>query len=185
MPEDAWTTTPEREQRPPGRLTLTISCYAFFKRINPMDLQRFARQYRNGTASTLTPIEYADFGAWLGDSFSQIQPLVQFTPAEVAPDYFMWHWGTFGKLLISEAHNWHPIWTRSENVRFRAVHDWHHLNSGKGFDWAGEASAYRWAAGTAPESIKWILRSEILGQAAYQLTTGHFPQQKLVRNCRG
>lgn len=88
----------------------------------------------------------------------------------------------FRELRISTANNSsHPVWTPNQNLMFRAIHDWHHIKTGDGFDMLGEIQAYCEAVKTAPQSIHWILFSEIVLQAAVAIHTGAFPSQKLVR----
>ena len=91
------------------------------------------------------------------------------------------YWEHTGRLLVSTAHNFHPHWMPLQNKMFRAVHDWDHIHNGCGYDLAGETAAYEAAMTTAPESIRWILYSEIVLQAAAAIHTGSFQRQKLVR----
>ncbi len=150
-----------------------------------MRLQTCAHQYTHGYASTPTPDEAECFRQWLDIRFGAIADQVRFTASEIDPADFMFHWQHAGQLLISTAHSENPFLTVRENAKFRAIHDWDHLCSGSRFDWEGEVAAYHAAARFAPRPIKWILRSEILGQAAVVLTTGEFPAQKLVRTVTG
>ncbi len=145
------------------------------------DLATIAAQYIQGDPSELTPRESRDFAAWLESSYRPIAHLVQLTSAEVSPETFLAHWQLTGKLLISTAFSDGAMWSPAANAKLRAVHDWHHLLSGQRFDWEGEVAACNYACSYAPDSIKWILRSEILGQAAACLVTGEFQPQKLVR----
>lgn len=140
-----------------------------------------AAQYLAGDPSSPCPAELASFRSWLAGSYAPIASLVDVTPADVTPETFVAHWQLQGRLLISSAHSEHPFWDTATNVRFRAVHDWHHLLTDGGFGWEGELATYYYAKRHAPERIHWILRSEILGQAAVAIRTGMFPEQKLVR----
>ena len=74
-----------------------------------------------------------------------------------------------------------PYFEAGLNARFRAIHDWDHLQSGCGFDFAGETTVAGYAMSTAPESIRWILWSEVALQAAAAIHTGEFQPQKLVK----
>jgi hypothetical protein len=140
-----------------------------------------AAQYMTGDPAIPTPAETKAFRGWLADSFRCIAHSVVTTPAEVSPETFLATWQVTGKLLISAANSEHPFWDLETNVRFRAVHDFHHLMTAGGFGWDGEVATYNYAKTTAPAMIHWILRSEILGQAAAALRTGAFQEQKLVR----
>ena len=146
--------------------------------INPAPL---ADQYINGQAVEPTAEEIATFTDWVNDRFERIARRVQFTPDEVTPERVQYWWNHYGLLLISTAHNEHPFWEGGVNARFRAIHDWDHLHGRFGFDMAGELCAAVYAMETAPESIRWILHSEIALQAAAAIHTGEFQPQKLVR----
>ena len=150
-----------------------------------MHAHTIARQYLSGAASMPTEREAAAFTEWLRISYGPIAPMVCRTHQEVTPEDFMAAWLSTGKLLISDAHSEHPFLTVDQNVMFRAVHDWHHLQTGCEFDWQGEVAAFELAAELAPRCIHWMLRSEILGQAAAAIITGQFPAQKLVRTVWG
>jgi hypothetical protein len=141
-----------------------------------------AIEYALAPQAAATPSEISAFLGWLDYSFSQIPATVEFTSADVEPAELMDCWRVTGRLLISEAHGETAPWDAETNRRFRAVHDWHHILTGAGFGWEGEKATYDYACATAPEMIHWILRSEILLQAAYRLETGSFAaEQKLVR----
>lgn len=88
---------------------------------------------------------------------------------------------TEGVLYISVANNSHPYLTPGENAQFRAVHDFHHIIIGADSSFAGECATFDHAASVAPQSIHWILFSEIVLQAAACLHTGEFQPQKLVK----
>ena len=148
-------------------------------------VERYAHQYQHGMASSLTPLESQALLQWLNLSYGAIAHQVRYTDSDVSPEEFVLHWETYGQLLISRANSDHPFFSLADNCRFRAVHDMHHILTGCRFDWEGELATYQYAAQSAPRLIRWILRSEILGQAAVAITTGSFPEQKLVRTCVG
>ena len=125
--------------------------------------------------------EYGTFCSWVFTRFQRIAAKVDFTEQEVSPKKMLLHWQLHGRLLVSTAHNVHPHWLPLQNKWFRAVHDWDHIQSGAGFDLGGETQAFTAAAETAPRSIRWILYSEIVLQAAAAIHTGSFQRQKLVR----
>ena len=125
--------------------------------------------------------EYGTFCSWVFTRFQRIAAKVDFTEREVTPEFMLLRWQLHGRLLVSTAHNVHPHWLTLQNKWFRAVHDWDHIQSGAGFDLGGETQAFATAAETAPRSIRWILYSEIVLQAAAAIHTGSFQRQKLVR----
>ena len=140
-----------------------------------------AATYLRTKGTRPNPGEYGTFCRWLYTRFNRIQAKVDFTPSEVTPKQMQIHWELWGRLLVSTAHNVHPHWLPMHNKMFRAVHDWDHIQSGAGFDLAGETQAYERAMETAPECLRWILYSEIVLQAATAIHTGEFARQKLVK----
>ena len=142
---------------------------------------RLAAHYLRTKGTRPNANEYATFSQWLATRFNRIRDRVDFTDREVTPEFMLLHWKLHGRLLVSTAHNVHPHWLPVMNAQFRAVHDWDHINSGAGFDLGGELQAFTAAAETAPRSIRWILYSEIVLQAATAIHTGEFARQKLVK----
>lgn len=147
----------------------------------PSLAHRFAFIYLSSKGVRPSADELQTWRQWIYTSFGRIRHLVDFTEAEISPEEFLSYWTKNSRLLISTAHNRHPFLLPIENAWFRAVHDWHHLQTGAGFDLAGERQTFYHATTTAPESIWWILRSEIVLQASVAIATGTFPRQKLVR----
>lgn len=141
---------------------------------------KLAALYVGSKGQSLQPLERATFRRWLLTQYARIDHLVDFTEVEVSPEQLLETWQAKGRLLISTAHNTHPVWLPSENMRFRALHDWHHITGKHGFDYAGEVETYLQAALSAPSCIWWILWSEIVLQAAAAIYTGSFQRQKLV-----
>ena len=143
--------------------------------------ETLATTYIRTKGSRPTTEEYSAFCEWCNLKFRRIAHLVDFTEQDVSPQLMQTHWDLWGRLLVSTAHNTHPFWLPFMNAQFRAVHDWDHLQHGCGYDLDGEVSAFVAASETAPESIRWILYSEIVLQAAAAIHTGDFQRQKLVR----
>ena len=84
-------------------------------------------------------------------------------------------------LVISTDNNFHPIWTREENLRFRAVHDWYgHILTGYDFTLDGELAAYRATGELHTPSAKHALFTEVYVQALYYAVLGHFGEQKVT-----
>jgi hypothetical protein len=141
-----------------------------------------ASVYQNGNHTEPSAAERDAFMAWLEDQFNTITSPVFFTDREVSPDLLMHTYLQRRVLLISSANN-DSVWPPLHNLMFRAVHDWHHISGGCDFTLDGEIQAYVMASKTAPESIHWILFSEIILQAATAIHTNKFPDQKLCRVC--
>lgn len=144
-------------------------------------LETLAAQYIRGKGQRLTDLESATFRGWLYTQFNRIRGIVDFTEAEVTPATMVLTYYQTGRLLISTAHNHHPVLLPIENAWFRAVHDWHHLQSISGYDLPGELQTALYSISTAPREIHWILWSEVVLQAAATIKTGSYQRQKLVR----
>lgn len=75
----------------------------------------------------------------------------------------------------------HPdLMSTTQNLWFRAIHDLTHWRIGADASFIGEFNVTLEHMESAPDSIKWILFSEVAGQAAVAITNGKFPDQKLV-----
>ena len=146
-----------------------------------LSLESLAAQYISGKPEDPTMRELMDFVEWVDARFSFIQRYVRFTEDEVTPDEMEYIWDETAVLKVSTAHNDHPFWSAEINAKFRAIHDWDHVQGCFGFNWHGELTAAGYAMSTAPDSIKWILWSEIALQACATLFTGSFQPQKLVK----
>ena len=146
-----------------------------------LSAETLATQYISGKAAEPTMREVMDFTQWVDSQYSHIERYVDFTSQEVEPNEMLWYWDSFARIRVSTAHNDHPYWAPDVNAKFRAIHDWHHIQGGFGFYLAGELCAAGYAMSTAPESIRWILWSEVALQAASAIHTGTFQEQKLVR----
>jgi len=84
-------------------------------------------------------------------------------------------------LVVSTDHNFHPVWTCEENLRFRAVHDWYgHILTGYDFTLKGERGAYEATAELHTPSAKHALFTEVYVQALYYVVFGHFGEQKVT-----
>ncbi len=91
------------------------------------------------------------------------------------------------RLMISTIGNSHPVFDALQNLKLRTVHDMVHAGhspdkeNGHAFSFAGEVGAYN-------QHIKYLvsagaraaLFTEVVGQAAYYLTYGKFPKQKIA-----
>lgn len=146
-----------------------------------LDPHVFARAYRDGAAVTPTPFALAAFTAWIDSEFNAIPCEVQFWSGDISLAECKATFAKCGTLNISTANSSHPFLTEHQNARFRAVHDWHHIETGADDSLEGEHSTYCHAASIAPLNIGWILFSEIVLQAAAFIYFGKFQAQKLVK----
>ena len=86
------------------------------------------------------------------------------------------------KITISTDYLEHPIWTPSENLAFRLVHDVKgHYHGGKnGFNWDGEVRVYKASLKHYSLPAYPALFCEVVGQTASRSVTGKFPPQRIV-----
>lgn len=154
--------------------------------------QSIAAQWIKGRHVKPTTAERKAFGVWVMREFhrmraSGIEPL--FVTRDVSIDEAM---AALNRTVSPGERRWLPIsrlnnepnldlMSTQQNLMFRAIHDWTHWKENAGADWDGELAVTVAHTLTAPKGIHWIIWSEVAGQAAVTLTTGKFPQQKLVR----
>jgi hypothetical protein len=139
-----------------------------------------------------THTERKEFRLWLLDQFAKmraerIEPL--FVTREVSIDEAM---SSLSKVTLPGETRWLPIsrlnndpnvdlMSQQQNLMFRAVHDFVHHKIKADATFEGELSVTLEHIKSAPESIHWILWSEVACQAAVTISTGQFPQQKLAK----
>ena len=140
-----------------------------------------AAEYLTAPAAVPTDRELALLRGWIRAEFQRIPVMVRFQDQDVDLPEMLQRWNASGELFISTASITHPYLTDVENALFRAVHDWHHIVVDADSTLNGEIAAFEHARSTAPVEIWWMLRSEIVLQAAACIATGQFQPQKLVR----
>jgi hypothetical protein len=118
---------------------------------------------------------------WIMIEYSKIPCRVQYVNYDLDLPTTVKQYEKLGALFISVAHNTHPYLCPWINARFRAVHDWHHIQSGADSTLRGEIATFNVAKRTAPRTIWWLLFSEIALQAAACIYHGSFQLQKTVR----
>ena len=146
-------------------------------------VEPLARLYANAEPVIPTSAELAALVEWIDRQWMLVPAEVEilFTYAERTLAQTISEYIETGHLVISIAHNDHPYLTADQNARFRAIHDWHHIEIGADDSLKGEIATYYRARSTAPQAIWWMLRSEIVLQAAACIHYGAFLQQKFVR----
>jgi hypothetical protein len=140
-----------------------------------------ARLYRDAKPVTPTQLELDTLNEWIRSQWLKCPAHIQYIPGEITLADAMRRYIHTGKLIVSTANNDHPHLSFWQNARFRAVHDWHHIVVNADDSLEGEIRTYYAARDTAPQAIWWILRSEIILQAAACIHYGEFQPQKLVR----
>lgn len=140
-----------------------------------------AAEYLAAPAATPTDRELEMLRGWIRAEFQRIPVMVRFEGADIPLPEMLQRWEHSGVLFISVESISHPFLTDIENALFRAVHDWHHIVVNADSTLNGEILAFEHACSTAPSEIWWMLRSEIVLQAAACIATGEFQPQKLVR----
>ncbi|WP_255017026.1 hypothetical protein [Cyanobium sp. A2C-AMD] len=141
--------------------------------------------YISGKAENVSPELIDSFKLWIFKEFHnhKLGSIIEVVSDDVSPDEMLAHWHSKGILLVGDANSDHPFLSVADNVRFRALHDWHHISLGAGFDITGEYRTFEQAILTAPKYLWWVLFSEIVLQAAACIATGEFQDQKLVKTC--
>jgi hypothetical protein len=146
-----------------------------------MIVSRLAAMYE---AAECTPNseELAALRRWINEQFWQLPVSVDFHYEEIGLALTVTIFENTGILPISVLHNCHPCLSFTDNARFRAIHDWHHILIGADSTLRGEISTFRHAKLTAPKSIHWLLFSEIVLQAAACLHNGgEFQPQRFIK----
>jgi hypothetical protein len=152
-----------------------------------MDKQRMSHLgtlYLEAKENQLTPAQLLEVKDWIDDEFSRIPYRVEFVeyqPYKSAEEMTL-RVASDKVLLISNSGSESELLGTHHNLKFRAVHDWHHLKSGADFSILGEWQAYLHAiTRTQSRIVKAVLFSEIVLQAAAYHVLGDFPEtQKLV-----
>jgi len=139
----------------------------------------FARAYQDGAACPPTSAELLTLNDWIESEFRAIPCAVKFWTGDVSLAECKAEFRNSATLNVSTAHNSHPYLSKSANAKFRAIHDWQHIVLSADDSFNGEYDT--WWNNNAPESIQWILFSEIVLQAAAAIYSGKFPAQKLVK----
>jgi hypothetical protein len=147
--------------------------------MHPNAISPLARAYVEGSDCPPTPAELQALIAWIEAEFEGIPCGVKFWTGDISLAECRTEFCKTGVLNISTAHNQHPYLSKSANAKFRAIHDWQHIVLSADDSFSGEFTT--WWYNQAPESIQWMLFSEIVLQAAAAIHYGEFQPQKLVK----
>lgn len=128
-----------------------------------------------------TEVERAALRAWIHAEFDRLPCPVDFHYQEIDLPTAQRIYQQSNVLAVSVLHNNHPFLNFTDNAKFRAVHDWHHISGGFNSTLSGEIASYKIARKSAPRAIWWLLHSEIILQAAACLYHGEFQPQKLIK----
>ena len=142
-------------------------------------IAHLANAYLTGAPVTPTGAELLTLNNWIEKEFLSIPCIVKFWTGDVSLAECRAEFRKSGALNVSTAHNHHPCLSKSANAKFRAIHDWAHITLGVDDSFHGEWAT--WKNNNAPDSIQWMLFSEIVLQAATAIHTGQFYPQKLVK----
>lgn len=152
-----------------------------------MDNQRIAQLgnlYLESNENQITPAQLREVKDWIDEEYEHIPYPVKFvdgTPyssQKVMRDSVT----ATNTLLISRSGSESKLLGELHNLKFRAVHDWHHIRCDADFSIMGEWQAYlHGITRTRSRIVKAVLFSEIVLQAAAYHVLGDFPEtQKLV-----
>jgi len=90
-------------------------------------------------------------------------------------------WKDTKTLKISIDYSDHPVFSVSDNVVFRCVHDFIvHIQNNHPFGAKGEIASYNAHAKLVPKDALPAIFTEIVGQASFVVDRGYFPTQKVV-----
>lgn len=85
-----------------------------------------------------------------------------------------------GILKVYTGHSNHPAWSETENVTFRAVHDYYgHIVPNQMFGLTGEIEAALHHQRFLPAECWPALFTEVVMQSCYYQVHGNFPEQKI------
>ena len=128
-------------------------------------------------------------GPFIENMFKKIQSKVDVIFVDEDPytddDHMRQEVARTGVLKIWQGGTTHPVFEPELNLKFRAVHDYMaHIQaigfSGAGFDMKGEVQAYNAHLHTIPPEAAPALFTEVVGQAAFFINNGYFPEQKIA-----
>lgn len=90
-------------------------------------------------------------------------------------------WEKTGSLMVSVDYSDHPVFSISDNVIFRSVHDFIvHILGNHEFGDKGEIASYNNHVKLVPPSALPALFTEVIGQVCYAVEHGGFPKQKIA-----
>lgn len=137
---------------------------------------------------TIDPKEIEQFRLEVRLAYNRIANLldVQFVGNDPYPDLerMTSHVDHTGILLVSKLHNDSNLLSETENLMFRAVHDYFHYLLQQPFDFKGELNVYKATKYLHKSDIgKRLLYSEIVLQASYcTYFNGFSDKQKVIIN---
>ena len=156
-----------------------------YNRAHRTQILEYATAYRTGWTSEPTPwYHFASFNELL---YSKLDLRIEFTygipyrsQVELARDVAR------KQLYVTKDNVTHPVWSDTQNLQFRAVHDWHHIQSGGKFTWPGDILTCQSHLdalvhiGARRDSMMAVFDSECFGQNATAIVVGEFPTQRIV-----
>lgn len=166
---------------------LKLNIWDYFKKANddPGYRDTLAIHYLTSENHVLNNIEKAAFGIWIRQIDSELGIKEQYisgqpyaSAAEMHADFCQ-----TGILKISTDYNEPVVLNKEDNLRYRKIHDAHHLILKADFSWQGElkACAYFCSLTDNPLFHRILFSELILQVAACFYRGGSFPdEQKLV-----
>lgn len=145
------------------------------------------RELTGGTLTELYNYVESEFS-----HLSKIVPVIQCVPEDVNCDRVRAEYESTGVLLVSSLHDNSELFRLNNlNLKFRAIHDYHHITKGFQCDFAGEFQSFMAHCIGINEDLtgakelslmaRNVLFSEIVLQACFALYFGDFPPvQKVV-----
>lgn len=156
-----------------------INCFPSLKRYFRGEVHYLAQAYIKGENLHPRTDQITAFRDWIDLEFENISHTVRFTNKNITLAECKRKFNQTKILNISSTNSIHPILSIRDNLKFRAIHDYSHIKLNCDDSFAGEYLTFLNCY--APQSIHWILFSEIILQAAVTISTGNFPAQKIVK----
>lgn len=148
-----------------------------------IDVQALARIYDESPSLEVSPGTKQDLKILIDFLYEQLPYAIRFVDFQPYENHTQMIEAVQngGPLLISSQFNDSVIFDSETNLKFRAVHDSHHIALNADFSIVGEYATFEEIARlTENTTIRQVLYSEIVLQAASAIVNGEFKLQKLV-----
>jgi hypothetical protein len=149
-------------------------------------LRMLAAEYKAAPSLTLTSADKQELRVFILRQYREILDAgihVVLCDADPYKDHDEMFWDVVNNqtLKVYTGGTPSPVLGHNLNVMFRAVHDFHHVKCGGDFTLKGEIKAFCHIASLLENvTLRKMMFSEIVLQAATAIKTGAFPEQRIV-----
>jgi molecular chaperone GrpE (heat shock protein) len=189
MNSDGWAFVVSASRRWAEEAYFEGTDYSAVKALPEVERQRLAKLYEEMEENTAeAKVAYEQLSAEVDRLYDQLTKDMGINVEFVDKDPYSDHLEMMDdietnktlKVLETKDADKHPIWSNSQNDKFRAVHDaFGHAATGRGFDRHGEEAAYQAQnALTEGKEAKLALTTETQAYNAALITTGQIPVRK-------